>query len=146
MKSVFFTLLSSLTLTLLGPCFGAGLANAQGLTGKFTLPFEAHWGLATLQAGDYSFKLNSAPNGTLYVYHGRQTVALIYAQTFDRKATERAVLVVIGDGTNNSIREMALPSVGLILRYAPPRFKRGSAPDERQVGQLIPIAVTAGGR
>jgi hypothetical protein len=63
MKSIRFTMLSSLALALLGPC----LANAQGLTGKFTLPFEARWGLATLQAGDYSFKLDHATGGSLHL-------------------------------------------------------------------------------
>ena len=45
MKSIRSTVLSTLALALLGPC----LANAQGLTGKFNLPFEARWGLATLR-------------------------------------------------------------------------------------------------
>jgi hypothetical protein len=38
-------------LALLGPCFTAGLANAQEFSGNFTLPFEARWGLATQQRG-----------------------------------------------------------------------------------------------
>lgn len=29
-------------------------ANAQNYKGKFTLPFEAHWGIADLQPGEYT--------------------------------------------------------------------------------------------
>ena len=45
MKSIrSFTLLHLAMGSLLAICFNSGLASAQTLTGKFTLPFEAHWG------------------------------------------------------------------------------------------------------
>ena len=138
MKSIRFTMLSSLALALLGPC----LANAQGLSGKFTLPFEARWGLATLQAGDYSFKLQGAPGGSLYLYRGKKPVAMIYAQSFDQKASAQNALVLFRDDEAATVRELTLPSAGLVLYYAPHKFKRGSAPEERQTAQAIPIAVT----
>jgi len=135
MKSMRFTILSSLALALLGPC----LANAQGLTGKFTLPFEARWGLATLKAGDYSFKLDRAPGGSLHLYSGTKTVALIYAQTFDQKASSHNALIVVRDDAAATIREMTLPAAGLILYYAPHKFKRGTAQQERQAALTIPV-------
>lgn len=143
MKSIRFTLM---TLALLGTSFGTGLANAQGLTGKFTLPFEARWGLATLAAGDYSFKLDRAPGGSLHLYRGTKPVALIYAQSFDQKASGRSTLMVVRDESTATIREMSLPDAGLVLYYAPPKAKRGSAQEERQAGQVIPLAVTFGGQ
>jgi len=142
MKSIRFTMLSSLALALLGPC----LANAQGLTGQFTLPFEARWGLATLQAGDYSFKLNHAPGGSLCLYRGTKVVALIYAESFAEKASGRNALVVVRDDAAATVREMTLPSAGLVLYYAPHKFKPGSAQEERRAGQAIPVAVTVAGQ
>ena len=138
MKSIRFTMLSSLALALLGPC----LANAQGLTGKFTLPFEARWGMATLQAGDYSFKMDRAPGGALQLYCGTKVVALIYPQSFNQKASGHSALLVVTDRTMPTIREMTLPSAGIVLYYAPHKPKRGSAQEERQARQFIPI--TAG--
>jgi hypothetical protein len=146
MKSIRFTILSSLALALLGPCFGTGLANAQGLTGKFTLPFEARWGLATLQAGDYSFKLDRAPGGSLHLYRGTKSVAIVYAQSFDQKASGHDALMVVRDNVAATVREMTLPSAGLVLYYAPHKPKPGSVQEERQAKQAIPVAVTAAGQ
>jgi hypothetical protein len=56
-----FTLLKLAMGSLLAICFNAGYANAQTVAGKFTLPFEARWGQATLPAGDYSFRLERGP-------------------------------------------------------------------------------------
>ena len=146
MKSIRFTMLSSLALALLGPCFGTGLAHAQGLTGKFTLPFEAHWGLAALQPGDYSFQLAHAPKGWMVLYREGKSVAYIYAQGFDQKTSGRTALTVVRNDVAASVRELALPAAGLVLYYAPYRPKRGSALDERQASLPIPITVTSGGQ
>ena len=55
----------------------AGLASAQVVTGQFRLPFAAHWGMATLPAGDYTFKLDHVNSqGTLALYQGTRAVAL----------------------------------------------------------------------
>ncbi|HTQ52929.1 MAG TPA: hypothetical protein VMI94_00625 [Bryobacteraceae bacterium] len=142
MKSLRFTLLSSLALALLGPCFTAGLANAQGFTGKFSLPCDAHWGLATLAAGDYSFILDRAPGGSLHLFRGTKTVAMIYAQSFNQLNAGRPALLLVNDGTATTIREMRLPTSGMVLYYAPHKPKRGSAQEERQTAQLVPMTVT----
>lgn len=145
-KSIRSTMLSCAALALLGPCFGAGLASAQGLTGKFTLPFETRWGLATLQPGDYSFKLDRAPDGWLRLYQGTRPVALIYAQSFGQKMCGHDALTVVRDKTAATVREMTLPSAGLVLYYAPHRLKTGSAQEERQAGRVLPLAVTMAGQ
>src|ERR1700756_65922 len=64
----------------------AASGNAQdSFQGKFTLPFETHWGSATLPAGDYTFTLpsNSAPY-TLYI-QGKGVSAIVVANTADQK-------------------------------------------------------------
>jgi tetratricopeptide (TPR) repeat protein len=58
MKSMCFTLSGFLMLILPGSCFTAGLADAQGVAGASTLPFEARWSLALLPAGGRSFALS----------------------------------------------------------------------------------------
>ena len=57
-------------------------ASAQLLEGKFTLPSEVHWGLATLPAGDYSLKLDQGNGEVLVrVSRGLETVAFLASCT-----------------------------------------------------------------
>jgi len=142
MKSIRFTLLSSLALALLGPC----LAQAQGLTGEFTLPMEARWGTATLQPGIYSFRIQHAPQGVLELYSGHKTVAFIYAQAADEKKSGRNTLTVVQDKYAATIREMSLPVAGMVLFYAPSSPKHGGAIEERGPGQASVLAVTISGK
>ncbi len=53
-KATFFTV------AILAACALAGAANAQPATfsGKFTLPYEVHWGKTVLPAGDYSITMD----------------------------------------------------------------------------------------
>jgi len=56
--------------------FLAGLAtagNAQNaVQGKFTLPFETHWGGATLPAGDYTLRCHPQAIHTNFTSEDRQ--------------------------------------------------------------------------
>ena len=40
-------------------CAFAAAANAQSVSAKFTLPYEVHWGTATLPAGEYAISMDS---------------------------------------------------------------------------------------
>jgi hypothetical protein len=146
MKSIRVLLLSFLTLALLGVCLSAGPANAQGFTGKFTLPFEARWGLATLPAGEYSFSLEAKPGGLLKVVRGTRTVALVYAHGWDQKSSARNALMVVKEGGASIVREVTLRDIALVLYYAPHKVPRGSAQEERQVAQVIPISAAGAGQ
>ena len=142
MKSIRSTMLSGLALALLGTCFTAGLANAQDYTGKFTLPFAAHWGAATLPAGEYSLRLNQPFYGMVQLNQGTHTVAQILSQSANQKESAAPALVVISDGAVRSVREMRLP--GVVFYYAPHKAKRGSADEERNVTTIPLTGVPAG--
>jgi hypothetical protein len=133
------TLLRLLGLALLAACFNAGHASAQVFQGKFTLPFEARWGQATLPAGDYSFTLDSvSTNCALRLRNGKNTVALILAQAQDKKHSGRAELSVVG----GTVRALSLPEIGMVLEYAPQHHKYLTAPEERRIAQILPVATT----
>jgi hypothetical protein len=132
MKSLRFTLLSSFALVLLAPCFHLGVANAQGSTGKFTLASEARWGLATLPAGDYWFRLDYSVNAPVRLFRGNHRVALVYAQSFAENASGSPALVLVSNGTGATVREMRLPNIGKVLYYAPHSPKHGTATEERR--------------
>ena len=48
-----------LAILTLATCALAAAANAQNVTAKFTLPYEVHWGTATLPAGEYAISMDS---------------------------------------------------------------------------------------
>ena len=80
MKSMLNSLQKLAMGSLLAICVNAGFANAQTVGGKFTLPFEAHWGQATLPAGDYSFLLERGPDAKIQIIRADQAVAFVVHQ------------------------------------------------------------------
>jgi len=141
------TLLRTLALGVLAFCLGAVVANARPFRGTFSLPAEVHWGTATLQAGDYTFNSEGAKTGNmLQLIRGGKVVATVLPHSYNPAEAGRAELV-IGNGTGGrTVREMRLPDIGVVFNYAPHKPKHGTAAEERQVAQLVPIAVTAGTR
>jgi hypothetical protein len=140
MKSIrSFTLLKLATASLLAICFNAGLASAQ-TAGKFTLPFEARWGEATLPAGDYSFKLEELPTGyKVHVFQGTKNIAYIVNQGFDGEPTGPISLTVIRNSAGNTVRGLSLPEIGVVLHYGPK--PRRSAAEEREIAR-IPVTAS----
>ena len=58
--------------------------NAQNIyQGKFTLPFETHWGSATLPAGDYTFVMSSASSDYRLYIRGEKVNVIIMAAAAD---------------------------------------------------------------
>lgn len=118
-------------------------ASAQVLQGKFTLPSEARWGLATLPAGDYSFKLDRGSVQPLVaVYRGARCVALILPSGTRDTTSDRAEIVLQG----GIVRELSLPQIRETVRFPAHNPRHRIAPEESQVAQIIPVAVAGAGR
>lgn len=92
--------------------------------GKFTLPFETHWGSATLPAGDYTFTLESASTPyTLYI-QGQAGSAIIKATTADSKvASAHAQLNLVDISDVQNVETFEAPELGLTFIYATPTQK-----------------------
>jgi len=132
-------LLRFLGLALLAACLNAGNASAQVFQGKFTLPSETRWGRSTLPAGDYSFTLDSVDTAcTLRLYRERRGVALILAQAQDKNYSGPAELTVV----RGTVRALNLPKIGIVLQYAPHYPKHLTAPEEREIAQIVPVVAT----
>lgn len=115
----------------------AGLAtagNAQNAyQGKFTLPFEAHWGGATLPAGDYTFALPTATYPYKLYIRGQATTAIIMALGFDEKVASghaQLNLVEIADAQN--VQTLEAPQLGLTFNFATPTPKHLGRREARQ--------------
>ena len=129
-------------LAVLASCLGAGLANAQEVKGRFTLPFDAYWGQITLPAGVYSFTLDKAQSGGgLKLVRGTEAVGIIHAQAYNPKTADHSFLTVTRERGVNSVRELTLSEPGLVLYYGPHRPRPGSAAEEKEMSRMIPLAV-----
>ena len=120
-------------LALLTACFGASLANAQEVQGKFNLPFEVHWGQAVLSPGNYSFRLNfsgGSPDNTVLTREEDQTQTMIVASTRDHSFSGKSGLIVERHGDRGTVRSLRLAEAGLVLDYPmakaqPPMLAKG---------------------
>lgn len=118
-------------------------ANAQECQGKFTLPSEVRWGMATLPAGDYSFTLDKGGLGSMVtIYRGSRPMAEILPQGFNDPESNRSVIVVEG----GIVRELSLPQIGATLSFAAHRPTHRQTQEEEQMAQIIPVAATGAGR
>jgi len=118
-------------------------ANAQVIEGKFTLLSEVRWGLATLPAGDYSFRLDrSDMDGLVTVYRGPRPVAKVLPQASFDPESKRAVIVVKA----GIVRELSLPQTGVGLSFAAHKPSHRATPEEEQLAQIIPVAAANAGR
>jgi hypothetical protein len=97
-----------------------------------------------LPAGDYTFKLdNVTSQGTIELYQGTKAVALIKSQGYNPNAgrTGGSALIVTPDkaGSSLTVRSLRLAEAGVAFSYMPQRSKHGTAPEENEMAQVIPI-------
>jgi hypothetical protein len=122
----------------------ATCGNAQNAyQGKFTLPFEAHWGSVTLPAGDYTFAMRSASVPYVLQIQGgaTNTNTFIMAITADPKvASGHAQLNLVDIAGEQSVETFEAPELGLTFSYATPKQKHVGNNGNRQ--KAVPQTVT----
>jgi len=122
----------------------AASGNAQNVyQGKFTLPFETHWGSATLPAGDYTFTLpsNTAPY-RLYI-QGQGVSAIIQAAAADQGVvSERSQLNLVDIADAHTVQAFEAPELGVTFTYWTPTQKHMGHKEARQktVPQTAPAS------
>jgi hypothetical protein len=98
--------------------FGGVAAKLQArpaTMGKFTLPFDAQWGMVSLPAGEYAFAVDHmSPNGTIFVYRGTEAVGIVRPQELENGGDPSAPgqLLCMRHGGKYTVRALALPQVG----------------------------------
>jgi len=112
----------------------ATVGNAQNADqGKFTLPFETHWGSATLPAGDYTFALPSASSPYKLYIRGQATTAIILAVGVDEKvASGHAQLNLVDIADAQNVQTFEAPELGLTFTFATPTPKHLGRREARQ--------------
>ena len=134
--------------------------NAQNAyKGKFTLPFETHWGGATLPAGDYAFAMSStsAPY-TLYIRGAQVNAIIVAASTDDRAVSDHAQLNLVDIADTQTVETFDAPELGKTFVYSTPTQKHmgrkeahqktapQTAPATQSSENRTSIAVQAAGR
>jgi hypothetical protein len=101
--------------------------------GKFRLPFETHWGGATLAAGDYTFTMASASSSyTLYI-HGQAGDAIILAAAADENVvSSRPQLNLVDISDVENVNTVEAPQLGLTFSYSTPKQIRAGRKEARQ--------------
>jgi hypothetical protein len=108
--------------------------NAQTVyQGKFTLPFETHWGSATLSAGDYTFSLPSASYPYMLYIKGQGSTAIIMATAVDEKVvSDHAQLTLVDIADVQNVETFEAPELGLTFSYRTPKQKHMGRKEARQ--------------
>jgi hypothetical protein len=139
MKTIRRYIFDSLAVALLAGCIGSGAANAQSVTGKFSLDLETHWNGVTLPPGSYSFRFDR-PLGATILTCGKKHVGMVLAQSVDAEASSQSSLMLEEVDGVISVRELRLPDSDLILRYPAAKAGTGKAIETRR---LVPVAAQA---
>ncbi|HEV2351482.1 MAG TPA: hypothetical protein VG028_16735 [Terriglobia bacterium] len=144
-------LASLFAVALAATVLSAGSAFAQGLStvqarGKFTLPFEAHWGLATLPAGQYTFEMGHNMGDTTLVElrsegKGRQHAIILTMAQQQSPAAKTSELVCIRQGNTGIVRSLVLATLGETIYFSIPRNEQILA---RTSGGKTPTLVAEG--
>jgi hypothetical protein len=133
--------------------------NAQNVyQGKFTLPFETHWGSATLPAGDYTFVMSSAMSDYRLTIRGRINAIIMAASTDDRAVADHAQLNLVNIADAQTVQTFDAPELGRTFVYFTPTQKHAghkeahqktatqTAPTTQASENRTSIAVYAAGR
>jgi hypothetical protein len=112
----------------------ASSGNAQNVSqGKFTLPFETHWGSATLPAGDYTFVMSSASSDYRLYIRGAKVSAIIQANTVEeRVASKRPQLNIVDITDVHTVQTLEAPELGVTFTYWTPTQKHAERKEAHQ--------------
>jgi hypothetical protein len=129
---------------LLASCLFASLANAQaGMQGKFTLPYETHWGQAVLPAGDYQLRFTLDGSGsTMLVIRNAKTLRIVAfesANIREDSANDQSALLIATRGERHFVHSLRISEVGQVFVYD--RELARAAEEEARKAQAVPVIV-----
>jgi len=111
--------LKLLLAVVIATCVFTAAANAQpSFMGKFTLPHEVRWGLATLPAGEYFIRMD--PSGPLVVRAAKGDMAVfIHPPVVADSEPGGRYLIITTQGDERTVRSLNLPELGKAVIFAP---------------------------
>ena len=109
----------------LAAVFAAAPANAQDLTGEFTLPLQARWGTANLQPGEYDLRVTLM--GGIRILHVRRRAPGSPGRYFILAIHERIqggaknALVCVRYGSMRVVQALELGALGQTYYFSTPK-------------------------
>ena len=115
------TQLATITAFAAALSLGASRANAQNAT--FNLPFEAHWGKAVLEPGDYKLTtpISVSPIRILYLRGGTSTQAAIPAIVNQEDASNHSYLKLVNVDGKYYVSEYVSAVTGHAFKFGVPK-------------------------
>jgi hypothetical protein len=120
--------------------FGSPARAQAGYQGKFTLPYETHWGQAKLPAGDYTISYigPEMPGFVIRDAHSLRTVAFERVAIREDCASGNSALVINTRGTERVVHSLRIAELGEAFVYEPALAHRRALEEARQ-SHAVPI-------
>jgi len=130
-----------LAILALAMCASAAAANAQSVTGRFTLPYEVHWGTATLPAGEYMITMDSLHSATLVQSVSNSQSFFTHMPTINDSTKRPTSLVITSFQGERRVRSLNLPQYGKSVIYEP--LTKAEREQLAKAGQIQSVPVFA---
>jgi hypothetical protein len=125
--------------------FFATAAQAQGLrpayVGKFTLPYEVHWGKSVLPPGDYSITIKSTGTPMIALIRSASGNAFTYVMngSVDTDPKGMNALLIKEQGGQRIVHSLALNDLGVVLIYEPSLAHEKPLVQEARNARAVPV-------
>jgi hypothetical protein len=122
--------------------FGSPARAQAGFQGKFTLPYEAHWGQAKLPAGDYTISYigPGMPGFVIRDAHSLRPVAFERVEIREDCASGNSALLISTRGTQRVVYSLRIAELGEAFVYEPALAHRRGVEEAHQTG-AVPVIV-----
>ena len=117
----------------------ASAANAQSISARFTLPFEAHWGKVVVPAGKYLISMDSATDvGLVRSVDGKTSFFTPIPIRVFGKTGIPAISVMVR-GNERKVLSLHMPDRGVSLVYRPHTKAERETLAKAENIQVVPI-------
>ena len=119
-----------------------GAAHAQGglpvFIGKFTLPYQVHWGKSVLQPGDYTIAIRSVGTPIIAIISNAEghPVTQVMCGVRNDQTNGNALFVKEKDG-QLTVHSLSLANLGMVLVYDPALAQKPV--EEARANQTVPV-------
>jgi hypothetical protein len=128
---------------LLAICSLARPANAQEIfQGKFTLPYETHWGKAVLPPGNFLFTFTGGSSTMLVVQDANSRRILAYepVNITDKSTKGGSALLIATRAGQRIVQSLRIAELGQVFVYDP-ALARKYAVEEAHQTHAVPVSV-----
>jgi hypothetical protein len=99
--------------------FAAAAYAQPSFAGKFTLPYEVHWGQSVLPAGDYTIRMGPTGPAVIRSADGARALFTRIPAVADSEKGS-AHLTITSTGSERTVRSLNMPGLGKMVIFAPP--------------------------